>query len=67
MKSKSRLEDAENTLEACSAALSLIPVWALRRDHTWLPSDDAIELIAEAKEALDRYSRRHKVGTNGGL
>lgn len=61
MKRNNRLADAENALEACSAALSRIPVWALRRDHTWLPSDDAIELIAEAKEALDKYARRHQI------
>ena len=65
MKRNSRLADAENTLESCFAALSLIPVWALKRDHTWLPSDEAIELIAEAKEALDKYARRHQIGGNG--
>jgi len=58
-----RLSDAENTLEACAAALSLIPVWALRKGHQWHPSPEATELIAEAKDALNKYSQRHS--TNG--
>lgn len=59
-----RLSDAEDTLDKCAEALKLIPVWALRRGQNWMPSEEALNLIADCKEALERYAIRHPA--NGG-
>lgn len=59
-----RLSDAEDVLDKCAEALKLIPVWAMRRGQNWMPSDEALDLIAEAKDALDLYARKHPA--NGG-
>lgn len=64
-KRENRLADAENTLDLCAAALTLIPVWALRRGQTWMPSDEALDTIADAKEALEKYAQRHPANGNG--
>lgn len=67
MSKSNRLSEAEDVMDSCAKALSLIPVWAFRRGHRWIPSDEAIELIADAKEALDKYARQHIAfkGENG--
>lgn len=60
-----QLVDAEDALDACSAALALIPVWEIRRGHRWLPSDEALDLICTAKKMLDKYSRRYLANDDG--
>ena len=64
LKKSGRLADAENTLEACSTALELIPVALLRKGYQWIPSEECIELLSDAKDALDKYSRKHNVNGN---
>lgn len=59
-----RLADAEDTLEACAAAINLIPIWALKKKLQWIPSDEAINLLVEAKDSLNKYSRKHSVDGN---
>lgn len=54
-----RLSECEDVMDACARALALIPVWALRRGHQWMPSEYEIALIAEAKDALVKYTNRH--------
>lgn len=60
-----RLSDCEDALDACAAAFALIPVWALKRGHQWMPSDEALQLIIEAKDALTKYAHRHAANGNG--
>lgn len=56
-----QLDDAEKAIDACKAALTLVPVWALEKEINWHPSREAVLLIQEAKEALDKYSRKYSV------
>lgn len=67
MSKPNRLKDAEDTLDLCALALTMIPVWAMRRGQTWLPSDEALNLIADAKDALDKYAQRHPANGNSNL
>lgn len=63
MSEKEKLEircgEAERALEDCSAALELLPLWALERGQTWMPSETAIHLLRKAKDSVSGYVRAH--------
>lgn len=54
-----RCAQAEKTIEECSAAFELVPVWALEKGQTWIPSEVAILLLRKAKESVKTYSLDH--------
>lgn len=64
-KNSNRLADAENVLDACASAFTLIPLWALKRGTQWMPSDEALHIIEDAKIALTRYAEKHPANGNG--
>lgn len=51
--------EAESALEACSAAFELIPLWALERGQTWIPSEVALHLLKKAKDDVTNYGLAH--------
>lgn len=60
-----RCAEAEKALEECFAALELVPIWALEKGQTWIPSDVAILLLKKAKDSVAAYARHHWHGENG--
>lgn len=54
-----RCAQAEKALEDCSAALELIPIWALEREQQWMPSEVALHLLKKAKDSVRDYSIAH--------
>lgn len=60
-----RCVEAEKALEDCSAAFELIPIWALERGQTWIPSEVCIHLLKKAKDGVTDYSKRHWHTNNG--
>lgn len=54
-----RAADAEKALEDCKAALELIPIWALEKGQTWIPSEVAILLLKKAKGSVANYAKNH--------
>lgn len=56
---ESRCIEAEETLKACMHALALVPVTALQKGTTWIPSEIAIYQLESAKLAVDRFARRN--------
>ncbi len=60
-----RCAEAEQALESCNAAFELIPIWALERGQTWIPSDVALLLLKKAKDAVTAYSNNHWRTGNG--
>lgn len=54
-----RCAEAEKALEDCNAALELIPLWALERGQTWIPSEVALHLLKKAKDSVVAYSNHH--------
>ncbi len=60
-----RCAEAEKALEACNAALELIPIWALERGQTWIPSDVALLLLKKAKDSVTNYAKDHWHNGNG--
>lgn len=60
-KRPTRLEDAEATLVACVQALALIPITQIRKGAQWFPSDEALDMLALAKDSIEIYARKHQV------
>lgn len=56
---EARCIEAEEALKACAHALSLVPVDALHKGITWIPSEIAIYQLESAKLAVDRFARRN--------
>ena len=54
-----RCAEAEKALEDCAAAFELIPIWALERGQTWIPSEVAIHLLKKAKDSVTAYEKLH--------
>lgn len=54
---ESRLLELEDLVEKCSQAFDLVPIWALEKGQTWIPSPDAIRLLKRAKDAAQDYIR----------
>lgn len=60
-----RCAQAEKTIEECSAAFELIPLWALEKGQQWIPSEVALLLLRKAKESVNSYSADHWHTGNG--
>lgn len=60
-----RCAEAEQALEDCAAAFEIIPIWALERGQTWIPSEVAIHLLKKAKDGVTNYSKAHWHSGNG--
>lgn len=60
-----RCAEAEKALEDCSAAFEIIPIWALERGQTWIPSEVALHLLKKAKDSVTAYSKAHWHTGNG--
>lgn len=60
-----RCAEAEKALEDCNAAFEVIPIWALERGQTWVPSDVAIHLLKKAKDSVTNYAKSHWRNGNG--
>lgn len=56
---ESRCIEAEEALKACMHALALVPVGALQKGVTWIPSEIAIYQLESAKLAVERFARRN--------
>lgn len=54
-----RCAEAERALEDCNAAFEVVPIWALERGQTWVPSEVAIHLLKKAKDGVTGYARSH--------
>ena len=54
-----RCTAAEKAVEDCAAAFELIPIWALEKGQTWIPSEVAILLLKKAKDSVTAYSKHH--------
>jgi hypothetical protein len=60
-----RCAEAERAMEDCNAAFEIIPIWALERGQTWVPSEVAIHLLRKAKDSITTYTRHHWHTGNG--
>lgn len=60
-----RCAQSEKALEDCRAALELVPIWALQRGQTWVPSEVAIHLLKVAKDSVTNYAKAHWKTGNG--
>lgn len=56
---EARCLEAEEVIKACAHALALVPVSALQKGTTWIPSEVAIYQLETAKLAVDRFARRN--------
>lgn len=54
-----RCAKAEKVLSDCSAALELIPIWAIEKGQQWLPSEIALLLLKRAKDSVADYILVH--------
>lgn len=54
-----RCAEAEKALEDCNEAFNVIPIWALERGQTWIPSEVALHLLRKAKDSVTNYGKRH--------
>lgn len=62
---EARCAELEFVVEQCSAAFEIVPIWALERGQTWIPSEEAIRLLKRAKDAVRDYSVDHWHTGNG--
>lgn len=54
-----RCAELEAVVEACAQALKFVPVTALRKAYTWMPSAEALLDFDLAKQKIDEYARKH--------
>ena len=59
---KKKCAELEEIRERCQAAFELIPIWALEREETWMPSQEAITILKRAKDAIRDYNEAHHNG-----
>lgn len=60
-KRPTRLEDAETVLYACVQALALVPITQIRKGSQWFPSEEALDMLAFAKDSIEAYARKHQL------
>ena len=56
---KSRTLELEEILEKALAALSLIPIQAIEKGYSWMPSDEALRTLERAKLSVSSYAEAH--------
>lgn len=59
---KARTLELEEILELSLRALTLIPIHDLERQHTWMPSEEALRLLARAQSSVKGYADEHWFG-----
>lgn len=59
---KRRCAEAELVIEHCSAAMALIPIWALEKEQQWIPSPEALVTLKRAKDSLNDFVSVHFLG-----
>ena len=57
---KARVLELEDVYEDVTRALELIPIEALERGQTWIPSEVAIRLIKKAQASVVDYGHDHR-------
>lgn len=60
---ETRLLELEDVLEKCSKAFDLLPLNALEKGQTWIPSAVAVHLLKVAKDSLRDYLAVHWHGS----